>query len=334
MPRLKRLVLQANGKGTLSTTSLRIAGIIRPSVQGTYTVELGKLFDWTFNVEQICEWRPDAQLDEAAGTSIKFFLTTITPRVATWSHSLCFKLYTCMSDGHEVQPCTQALCALTLQDAAKTDVYEEEVARYDPGDSNVCIVLPFQHSNGAYSTVLIQPYTHEYIFKHEPFRYLPDPYYPDDGFTPPTLVFGIGLLRHEAIAYAEEHGILVPSDDGSKYIAPQLFRGYRGMASHFSKLYGRRINAVTVLSRKCDIVFAIFDSYSRPEDVETRLEMRDIFRELIEIFPGAIERQGYFYWAMNESMYPPGYVARRYLMPSDFADTCQLRYSRLMYKQT
>ncbi|KAF8912399.1 hypothetical protein CPB85DRAFT_1454995, partial [Mucidula mucida] len=53
MPRLKRLVLQANGKGTLSTTSLRIAGIIRPSVQGTYTVELGKLFDWTFNVEQI-----------------------------------------------------------------------------------------------------------------------------------------------------------------------------------------------------------------------------------------------------------------------------------------
>ncbi|KAF8912400.1 hypothetical protein CPB85DRAFT_1301798 [Mucidula mucida] len=200
-----------------------------------------------------------------------------------------------MSDGHEVQPCTQALCALTLQDAAKTDVYEEEVARYDPGDSN--------------------PYTHEYIFKHEPFRYLPDPYYPDDGFTPPTLVFGIGLLRHEAIAYAEEYGILVPSDDGSKYIAPQLFRGYRGMASHFSKLYGRRINAVTVLSRKCDIVFAIFDSYSRPEDVETRLEMRDIFRELIEIFPGAIERQGYFYWAMNESMYPPG-------------------YSRLMYKQT
>ncbi len=106
------------------------------------------------------------------------------------------------------------------------------------------------------------------------------------------------------------------------------------MASHFSELYGCKIKAVTVLSRKCDIVFALFDSYSRPEDIESRLELRDIMQKLIDLFPAALERQGYFYWAMNESMYPPGYVARRCLSPSDFADTIQLRYSRLMYKQT
>ncbi|KAF9014511.1 hypothetical protein BDZ89DRAFT_1076564 [Hymenopellis radicata] len=141
-----------------------------------------------------------------------------------------------MSD--QVEPCTSALSTLTLQEKEETNHEEEEIDIYDPGDS-------------------------------DPFRRIPLSYYPDVdyGFYPPCLVFGIGLLRDEAVA--------------------MLF-GYQDMASHFAELYDHSIEAVIGLSRKCDIVLALFDNYSRPKDVESR------------------RKAGYFYWAMNESMYPSG----------------------------
>ncbi len=66
------------------------------------------------------------------------------------------------------------------------------------------------------------------------------------------------------------------------------------------------MKAVTVLSRKCDIVLALFDSYSRPDNAESRRKLRDVMEKLVKIFPAAHERCGWFYWAMNDSMYPQG----------------------------
>ncbi|KAF9014504.1 hypothetical protein BDZ89DRAFT_1076554 [Hymenopellis radicata] len=193
-----------------------------------------------------------------------------------------------------LRPARVCRFAIRCQEKEATNDEAEEIDIYDPGDSD--------------------PYTHEYILMHEPFRRIPLSYYPDVdyGFYPPRLVFGIGLLRDEAVAYAEEQGILGPP--GSEYSGAGLLFGFQDMASHFTKLYGHRFMAATVLSRKCDIVLALFDNYSRPKDVESRRKVRDIMRELVKIFPAARERRGYFYWAMNESMYPRG-------------------YSRLMYKQ-
>ncbi|KAF8912430.1 hypothetical protein CPB85DRAFT_1434483 [Mucidula mucida] len=181
----------------------------------------------------------------------------------------------------EVQTCTHAPDA-TEETSDEEEDLEEDIDIYDPGDSN--------------------PYTHEYIFKHEPFCYIPDAYYPDDGFSPPCLVFGIGLLRHEAVAYAEEHGLLVPSE--SEYSSTKLLFGYLDMAIHFSELYGRRIEISTALSH----------NYLRPDDTETQDVIKDILGKLVKLFPAAGERLGYFFSSLNERMYPEG-------------------YSRLMYKQ-
>ncbi|KAF8912435.1 hypothetical protein CPB85DRAFT_598475 [Mucidula mucida] len=134
--------------------------------------------------------------------------------------------------------------------------------------------------------------------------------YSNEEFWPPCLVVGVGLLRDEAVAYAEEHGILVPS--GTKYDPTDLLFAYQDMASHFAKLYGCRMKAVTVLSCKCDIVLALFDSYSRPDNTESRRKLRDVMEKLVKIFPAAHERCGWFYWAMNDSMYPEGYSPLMY----------------------
>ncbi|KAF9014515.1 hypothetical protein BDZ89DRAFT_1076567 [Hymenopellis radicata] len=190
-----------------------------------------------------------------------------------------------------MEPCTAVPSTLTLHTKGKTK--EEIVDIYDPGDSD--------------------PYTHEYILMHEPFRRIPLSYYPDrdNGFFPPCLVYGVGLLRDEAVAYAEEQGILA-GPPGSEYSGTGLLFGYQDMASHFAELYDHSFEAVLVYSRKCDIVLAVFDNYSRPKDAESRRKVRDIMRELVKIFPAARERRGYFYWAMNESMYPQRYSPLMY----------------------
>ncbi|KAF8912431.1 hypothetical protein CPB85DRAFT_598342 [Mucidula mucida] len=192
-----------------------------------------------------------------------------------------------MSD--EVQTCTHAPDA-TEETSDEEEDSEEDIDIYDPGESN--------------------PYTHEYIFKHEPFLYIPDAYYPDDGFSPPCLVFGIGLWCHEAVAYAEEHGLIVRSEP--EYSATDLLFGYLDMAVHFSELYGRRIEISTAFSNKCDIVFALFDNYSRPDDTETQDVIKDILGKLVKLFPAAGERLGYFFSSLNERMYPEGYSRLMY----------------------
>ncbi len=134
---------------------------------------------------------------------------------------------------------------------------------------------------------------------------------------PPCLVVGVGLLHNEAIAYAEEHGI-VPS--GSKNIPTGLFLACQDIASHFSTLFGCRIEAPAVLSRKCDLVLALYDSYSRPADAKSRRNLRDVMEKLLKIFPAARERCGWSYWATNDSMYPEGCVAQRCSLPCYHAD--------------
>ncbi|KAF9014520.1 hypothetical protein BDZ89DRAFT_1166816 [Hymenopellis radicata] len=153
-----------------------------------------------------------------------------------------------------LRPARVCRFAIRCQEKEETN-HEEEIDIYDPGDSD--------------------PYTHEYILMHEPFRRIPLSYYPDVdyGFYPPCLVFGIGLLRDEAVAYAEEQGILAGHLDPNTQVQ---HRGSYWLVARREQAEGAGYNEGAGAAR---------------------------------------ERRGYFYWAMNESMYPQ-------------------RYSPLMYKDS
>ncbi len=75
------------------------------------------------------------------------------------------------------------------------------------------------------------------------------------------MVFGIGLLHQEVIVYAEELGILALSESKPKYSGTGLLLGYHAMARHFSKIYGRKIEDMPVMSRKCNMALVLFDNY-------------------------------------------------------------------------